>query len=152
MKPDSDIRSDVESELRRDPGIGDSLIGVIARAGVVTLTGETGRYGAKWAAEEAAKRVHGVRAVANEIQIKLLEGGMRNDTDIAEAAANALDKSLAAAANRIQCVVQDGIVTLAGEVSSGEQKNAAEDSVRRLTGVKGVLNGIITTAAVKTTG
>jgi osmotically-inducible protein OsmY len=152
MSIDSNIRFDVESELQRDPRIADSLVGVIVRDGVVTLTGQTSQYGAKWAAEEAATRIHGVRAVANEIQIKFLESGMRSDTDIAEAAANALCNSMATAPNGIHCVVQDGIVMLSGKVLSGDQKIAAENSVRCLTGVKGLLNDIVTTTTVTAKG
>ena len=72
-------------QLQGDANIDDSLIGVIVRAGVVTLTGEAGHYGAKWAAEEAAKRVPEVRAIANEIHVKLHERGEPSDTDIAQA-------------------------------------------------------------------
>ncbi len=145
MRADADIRCDVESQLQRDTAMADSLIGVIVRAGVVTLTGEAGHYGAKWAAEEAAKRVPDVRAIANEIHVKLHEQGMSSDTDIAEAAADALGH-LPAAAGRIQCVVQNGIVTLSGQVSSGDQRSAAVNAVSRLRGVKGVLNSILTAA------
>jgi osmotically-inducible protein OsmY len=146
MRPDADIRCDVESQLQRDPNIDDSLIGVIVRAGVVTLTGEAGHYAAKWAAEEAAKRVPDVRAIANEIHVKLHERGVPTDTDIAQAVANALSDVLPAP-GRIQCVVQNGIVTLSGHVSCGDQGSAAVNAVSRLAGVKGILNSIVTTAA-----
>jgi osmotically-inducible protein OsmY len=144
MKADSEIRFEVESALQRDPGIDDSLIGVIVQGGVVTLTGEAGHYGAKWAAEELAKRVPSVRAIANEIHVKLHERNAPSDTAIAQAVANTLS-SVLAAANHIQCVVQDGIVTLSGHVPCGDQKSAAENAVGRLVGVKGVLNSITTT-------
>jgi osmotically-inducible protein OsmY len=151
MRADTDIRADVESELQRDPHIDDSLIAVIVRGDVVTLTGQTGHSGAKWAAEEAAKRVQGVRAIANEIQVKLTDGAMRSDTDLAEAVANALRDGMLTGADRIQCVVQDGIVTLCGDAPSGEQKLAAEKMVRRLRGVTGVLNAITTTTPISAT-
>jgi osmotically-inducible protein OsmY len=143
MRADADIRRDVESQLQRDANMDDSLIGVIVRAGVVTLTGEAGHYGAKWAAEEAAKRVPEVRAIANEIHVKLHERGVPSDTDIAQAVANTLSEVLPAS-GRIQCVVQDGIVILSGHLSCGEQGSAAVNAVSRLMGVKGVLNSIVT--------
>ena len=89
MKTDAQIRDDVETELRWDPSV-DGTIGVIVHDGVVTLTGEAKHYAGRWAAEDATKRVKGVRAIANEIQVKMPVAGMRSDTDIAEAAANAL--------------------------------------------------------------
>ena len=145
MRADTEIRSDMESQLQCETVIDDSLIGVIVRGGIVTLTGEVGHYGAKWAAEEVAKRIPGVRAIANEIHVKLHEREAPSDTDIAEAVANTLSDALAV--DRIQCVVQNGIVTLSGHVPRGDQKRAVEDAVRRLTGVKGILNSIMTTSA-----
>jgi osmotically-inducible protein OsmY len=143
MRADIEIRSDVESQLQRDATIDDSLIGVIVRGGVVTLTGEAGHYRAKWAAEDVAKRIPGVRAIANEIRVNLHERGAPSDTEIAEAVANTL--STVAASDRIQCVVQNGIVTLSGRVPFVDQRSAVEDAVRRLKVVKGVLNSITTT-------
>ena len=146
MRADTEIRSDMESQLLRDASIADSVIGVIVRSGIVTLTGEAGHYGAKWAAEEVAKRVAGVRAIANEIHVKLHEHGAPSDTDIAEAVANALSNT--PASDGIQCVVQNGIVTLSGHApGGGAQRSAVENAVRRLTGVKGVLNSIMTVTA-----
>lgn len=86
---DADIRRDVEAELQWDPSIDDLKIAVIVSGGVVTLTGEVTHLTGRWAAENIAKRVSGVRAIANEIQVKLPLSGIRSDTDIAEAAANA---------------------------------------------------------------
>jgi len=130
MKADADIRRDVETELRWDPSIDDRSIGVIVHDGVVTLTGEVSHYSARWVAEDVAKRVSGVRAIANEIQVKLPLSGVRNDTEIAEAAANALRWHVATTSMQIKPVVKDGWVTLSGEVQWGFQKTAAEHAVR----------------------
>jgi osmotically-inducible protein OsmY len=90
MKTDADIRRDVESELRWDPSIDDTRVGVAVSNGLVTLTGDVPNYSDRWAADDIAKRVSGVRAIANDIQVKIPVSGARTDTDIAEAAANAL--------------------------------------------------------------
>jgi hypothetical protein len=90
MRTDADIRRDVESELQWDPSIDDKRVGVAVNNGVVTLTGDVAHYSGRWAAEDIAKRVLGVRAIANDIQIQIPASGVRTDTQIAEAAANAL--------------------------------------------------------------
>src|SRR5450631_3586061 len=83
MKTDIEIRRDVESELQWDPSVDDKKIGVIVNDGVVTLTGEVCHFGGKWAAEDITKRVSGVRAIANEIHVRIPLAGARSDTDIA---------------------------------------------------------------------
>ena len=83
MRSDLDIRRDVESELQWDPSVDNKRIGVIVDDGVVTLTGEVSHFAGKWAAEDITKRVSGVRAIANEIQVKIPLSGVRSDTDIA---------------------------------------------------------------------
>jgi len=149
MKADMEIRCDVESELQWDPSVDDSKIGVIVHDGIVTLTGEVGSYAGKWAAEDVTKRIKGVRAIANEIQIKIQGAGMRSDTDIALAAANALQWNVATGTAPIQSVVQDGYVTLSGKVQWGFQKNSAETAVRHLMGVKGIHNHIVVSTFAK---
>lgn len=149
MKTDADIRRDVEAELRWDPSIDDRKIGVIVHDGVVTLTGEVSHYSGRWVAEDIAKRVSGVRAIANEIQVKLPLAGVRNDTEIAEAAANALRWHVATTSMQIKPVVKDGWITLSGEVQWGFQKTAAENAVRNLIGVKGVSDNIHVASKVK---
>jgi osmotically-inducible protein OsmY len=149
MKADADIRRDVETELRWDPSIDDRSIGVIVHDGVVTLTGEVSHYSARWVAEDVAKRVSGVRAIANEIQVKLPLSGVRNDTEIAEAAANALRWHVATTSMQIKPVVKDGWVTLSGEVQWGFQKTAAEHAVRNLIGVKGLTSNIHVASKIK---
>jgi len=149
MKTDAEIRRDVESELQWDPSVDERKIGVIVHEGVVTLTGEASHYSGRWAAEDIAKRVGGVRAIANEIQVKISVTGMRHDTDIAEAAANALRWHVATVSSQIKPVVKDGWVTLSGKVRWGFQKTAAETAVRNLMGVKGVSNDILVASPIE---
>ncbi len=109
------------------------------------MTHLTGR----WAAEEIVKRVSGVRAIANEIQVKLPSTGVRSDTEIAEAAANALRWNVATANSSITPIVSQGCVTLSGKVMWGFQKMSAERCVRCLLGVRHVTNDIVVASSVK---
>ena len=149
MKSDNDIRRDVQSELQWDPSVDDRNIGVIVKDGVVTLTGEVPQFSDRWNAEDIAKRVGGVRAIANELQVRIPVAGARNDTEIAEAAANALRWHVATVAAEIKPVVNDGWITLTGQVAWGFQRVAAENAIRNLIGVKGVTNNIRVLSAVK---
>jgi len=149
MKSDTDIRRDVQSELQWDPIVDDRAIGVIVKDGVVTLTGEVPQFSDRWNAEDIVKRVGGVRAIANELQVRIPANGTRTDTEIAEAAANALRWHVATAASEIKPVVNDGWVTLAGQVSWGFQKAAAANAMRTLPGVKGLTNNIKIRSAIK---
>jgi osmotically-inducible protein OsmY len=149
MKTDADIRLNVESELQWDPSIDDKKIGVIVNNGVVTLTGEVSYFAGKWTAEDIAKRVSGVRAIANDIQVSIPLSGVRTDTDIAEAAANALRWNVSLSGTQIKPVVKDGWVTLDGKVGWGYQKTSAESTVRNLVGVKGVANNVTVAVTVK---
>jgi osmotically-inducible protein OsmY len=149
MKTDNDIRRDVQGELQWDPSVDDRGIGVIVKDGVVTLTGEVPQFSDRWNAEDIAKRVGGVRAIANELQVRIPIAGSRNDTEIAEAAANALRWHVATVASEVQPVVNDGWITLTGKVSWGFQKLAAENAMRNLPGVKGIVNEIKVLSSVK---
>jgi osmotically-inducible protein OsmY len=149
MRCDTDIRRDVEAELQWDPSIDDRKIGIIVNDGIVTLTGEVTHLTGRWAAEEIAKRVSGVRAIANEIQVKIPWSGIRSDTEIAEAAADALRWNVATATSSITPIVNEGCVTLSGKVMWGFQKHAAEYSVRPLLGVRHVTNDIMVTSSIK---
>lgn len=151
MKTDAEIRRDVETELQWDPSIDDKRIGVAVSNGVVTLTGDVPHYSGRWAAEDVVKRVSGVRAIANDIEIKIPASGARSDTEIAEAAANALRWNVSLSGADIKPVIKDGWVSLSGQVSWGYQKMAAEVAVRNLMGVKGVSNDITVKATVKAT-
>jgi osmotically-inducible protein OsmY len=149
MKTDAEIRRDVESELQWDPSVDDKNVAVIVNDGVATLTGEVCHFAEKWAAEDITKRVSGVRAIANEIKVNIPLSGARSDTDIAEAAANALLWNIATGTAPIKPVVTGGWVTLSGKVQWGFQKTAAESAIRYLMGVKGVTNDIVVASTVK---
>jgi osmotically-inducible protein OsmY len=149
MKFDVDIRRDVEAELQRDPSVDDKRIGVIVSDGIVTLTGEVAHIADKWAAEEVVKRISRVRAIANEIQVNIPIAGLRSDTDIAEAAADALRWHVATTGNEIKPVVANGWIRLTGKVQCGYQKNAAETAVGHLPGVKGLTNDITVNTTVE---
>lgn len=151
MKIDADIRRDVESELRWDPSIHDTRIGVTINNGVVTLIGDVPSYSDRWAADAIVKRVGGVRAIANDIQVKIPLSGARTDTDIAEAAANALQWHVSLSQAQIKPIVKDGWVTLGGTVSWGYQRTAAENAIQNLMGVKGVTNDIRVASDTKAT-
>src|SRR3954447_16537073 len=140
MKTDSELQRDVLNELKWEPSVDAAHIGVSAKDGVVTLSGHVSSYAEKYAAERAAKRVYGVRAVANEIEVKLPISSQRTDSDIAAAAVNALKSHLAVPADKIKVTVSKGWVKLEGEVEWQYQKIAAENAVRYLAGVVGVSN------------
>jgi osmotically-inducible protein OsmY len=142
MKTDIELRNDVLAELRWEPKVNAGDIGVIVKNGVVTLTGNIDSYAEKWAAEKATERVSGVLAIANEIDVRLAGSGERTDADIAAAAVNALKWTLFVPHDRIKVVVENGWITLDGEVEWQYQKNSAFDAVYGLIGVKGVLNRI----------
>jgi osmotically-inducible protein OsmY len=137
---DLELKKSVESELNWEPSINAAEIGVAAKDGVVTLTGHVSSYWQKLAAERAALRVAGVKAVANELEIRLALTSERTDEDIARAAVNALNWSSSVPADRIKVKVSKGWITLEGSVEWQYQKSAAENAVRDLTGVKGVIN------------
>ncbi len=115
-------------------------IGVMVKDGVVTLTGWVDSYLKKMAAEEAVHRVRGVKAVANDIEVRLPGFAERTDADLAKAVLNALKWDAAIPADKVDVTVSQGWVTLKGEVGYGFQKSDAERAVRRLSGVKGVIN------------
>jgi osmotically-inducible protein OsmY len=143
LREDEAIRNDVIAEIESEPEIREpARIGVAVRNGVVTLTGSVSSYPEKQAAERAARRVDGVKAVANDIEVKLPTSAIRSDTDIAAAAVNALRWDIQVPDERIKVTVRDGWVTLEGDVDYWYQKQAAERDVRSLQGVKGVINNI----------
>jgi len=135
MKTDAELQQDVMNELQWEPTIEAAEIGVAVKDGVVTLSGYVDSYIKKWAAERAAARVSGVRAVAEEIQVRLPSSLKRSDEDLAGAVANVLEWNVLVPHDRVKVQVQDGLVTLSGEVDWWYQKNAAEEAVRYLMGV-----------------
>jgi osmotically-inducible protein OsmY len=142
MTNDHQLQRDVMDELKWEPEVEAAHIGVTVKDGVVTLTGHVPSYGEKYAAEKAAKRVLGVKAVANELDVKLPGTSKRTDEDIAAAAVKALEFSPSLPEDKIKVIVNSGWVTLEGEVEWQYQKDAAERAVRYLTGVIGVSNQI----------
>jgi osmotically-inducible protein OsmY len=139
-RTDAQIQSDVIAELKWEPRVQPNEIGVIVKDGVVTLTGWVDSYAKRWAAEDAAHRVRGVKAVANDIVVKLSSLAERTDADIARAALDALKWNAFVPEDKIDVTVSQGWVTLKGEVEWQYQKEEAERVVRRLTGVIGVTN------------
>ncbi|NDZ18439.1 OsmY domain-containing protein [Variovorax sp. WS11] len=140
MKSDTQLRTDVLAELDWDPAIKAGTVGVTAKEGVVTLTGHLGSHAEKLAAERAAQRVQGVKALAVEITVKLPAGDERTDADIARAVEHALEWNVLVPNGKIKPMVEAGWVTLNGEVEWEYQGSAAENAVRRLMGVTGVSN------------
>jgi osmotically-inducible protein OsmY len=133
------MRDAVTRQLEWDPEVDASEVGVAAKEGAVTLTGYIDSYAGKLAAERAAKRVHGVRAVANDIEVRLKLD--RTDVDIAHDAVRALDVRTSIPES-VQAMVHDGHVTLTGKVSWLFQKQDAEMTVRHIRGVRSVKNHI----------
>ena len=141
MKTDMELQRDVLDEIAWEPSVAVPEIGVTVYDGIVTLTGNVENLPAKWAAENAALRVSGVRAVVNDIEVKLSTDSRRSDEDIALAACTALEWNVVLPQN-LQVVVDDGWITLTGKVQWQFQKSAAEETVNQLTGVKGIINNI----------
>jgi osmotically-inducible protein OsmY len=138
------LRDAVTRQLDWDPEVDAAAVGVAAKGGTITLTGFIDTYAGKLAAERAVKRVHGVRAVANDIEVRLrLE---RTDPDIAQDAARALQLR-STVPESVQVVVHNAHLTLTGRVEWLYQKEVAEEAVRHIRGVRGVANHI--TAASK---
>lgn len=143
---DRDVQQDVLDELDWDPEITATDVGVEVDNRVVTLTGTVDSFAKKWAAERAALRVARVRAVANDIDVRLFGTAVKNDTDIAQAVANALEWDASVPFENLHIKVEDGEVTLSGEVPWNFQRTEVADSVRRVSGVKSVIN-LITLSA-----
>lgn len=137
-----ELRDSVLAQLDADPRIDAQHIGVSADDGVVMLTGTVSSFAQKWSAEEAAKRVKGVRAVVEELRVDLPATHRRDDADIARAISGALywDTLLPTS---IQVVVQNAYVSLSGEVDWNYQREEAEETARRVSGVRGISNTIV---------
>jgi osmotically-inducible protein OsmY len=142
MKADSDIKRDVENELRADPMLDATDVAVAVKGGVVTLSGFVRTYREKLDAEAAAKRVAGVVGLANDLEVRLLGRDERPDPEIARDAVAAIRSRLPATGEHIRVVVDKGWVTLEGQVEWHYQRQEAERAVRRIKGVRGVVNAI----------
>lgn len=137
---DTDLQQDVVEELRWEPSLEDDDVAVAVKDGIVTLAGYTKSYLDKWKAERVASRVKGVKAIVNNIEVRLPSASERSDPDIARAAVDALKWNVSVPKDRVKVKVEKGWVTLEGDVDWYYQREAAERAVRYLTGVKGVTN------------
>ena len=142
MKTDSQLQQDVMAELKWEPAVHAAQIGVEVKDGVVTLAGEVSSFGEKWNAERAAQRVNGVQALAVELEVKLSEFGKRTDADIARSAETSLGWTESLPLDSVKVLVEAGWLTLSGDVEWQYQRQDAFNSVRHITGVKGVSNQI----------
>ena len=144
MKTNDELQKDVMAEIKWEPQLHNvhTQIGVSAHDGVITLSGIVDTYSKKLAAERAAQRVHGVKVVACDIEVKAGKLGKKTDTEIAEAVRNALRWNTAVNEDKIEVKVDNGWVYLDGEVEWKYQKTTAQSSVENLAGVRGVTNNI----------
>jgi osmotically-inducible protein OsmY len=142
MRADSEIKRDVEDELRWDPDIKSDDIAVSVKNGVVALTGFTKSYSEKYEAERAAKRVAGVTAVANDIEVRLPIVDQKPDPDVARDVVATLKSELLYSAEHIKATVRNGWVTLEGEVEWNYQRDRAASAAMHVKGVKGITNSI----------
>src|SRR5665647_1609924 len=151
MKNDIEIQKDVMEQLKWEPFLNASAIGVAVKNGIVTLSGQVDTYTKKLAAEKAAKRVIGVKAVAEDIQVGISPGYRKTDAEIAEAVLNALKWHSAVQEEKIKIKVEDGNVKLEGEVEWEYQRTNAKAAIENLTGVRSVINFITVKPKISTT-
>ncbi|WP_242084911.1 BON domain-containing protein [Aestuariivivens sediminis] len=142
MRTDSQIKQDVLDELEWESSIDETQIGVIVENGVVTLTGVVDSYSKKIAAENAAKRVYGVKAVAEDIEINYSPGFSKSDTDIAKNVVNTLKWDTSVPDDKISIKVENGQVYLSGTVDWSFQKEAARKAIQNINGVRGITNNL----------
>jgi osmotically-inducible protein OsmY len=140
IRSDEEIQQDVMAEIRWDARLQPNEIGVAAKDGIVTLTGAVDTFIKKWAAERATQRVRSVRAVANDLEVRLPSSAERSDADVAAAATRALEWDALVPTERLDVTVSKGWITLRGDSEWEYQRRAAERSVRGLSGVRGVTN------------
>lgn len=143
MRFDRDIKQDLESELKWDPDINATDVGVTVKKGVVSLTGYVPFYMQKYEAENAAKRVKGVLGIANDIEVHLPSSHQKTDPELARAAIEAISIELPSSHDRFKVIAKDGWLTLEGDAEWQYQRNQAESATRKLHGVKGVINRVV---------
>jgi osmotically-inducible protein OsmY len=136
------LKQEVLDELEFEPSVDAAHIGVVAEAGVVTLSGYVGSYAEQLAAVAAARRVRGVKAIADEIEVRYATDKMTTDDEIAKRAADTLGWDTMVPSRSIQVMVRDGVVTLSGKVDWFFQKKVAEEDVRKLFGIRAIINNI----------
>lgn len=149
MKTDIQLKADVTAELAWDPAINATNIGVMVKDGVVTLAGHLDTYAEKHAVEHAVRRVSGVRAIALDLEVRLSPEHQRSDSDIARAAVTALSLNSLVPDGKVKVEVEDGWITLTGEVDWGYQFTSAEQCMRALSGVRGIKNLVTIKPRVK---
>ena len=150
MKTNADLQKDVQDAIKWEPVLSVAEIGVTAKDGIITLTGTVDSYRKKMEAEEAAKNVGGVKAVVEKIEIKFhSEWEKKDDNDIATEVLNAYQWNIEVPKDRVKVKVEEGWVTLEGELEWNFQKDAAKNAIRDLAGVVGVINNITIKATTK---
>ncbi len=149
MKTDVEIRNDVLAELKWQPDIDETEIGVIVEDGIVTLSGIVSEYRKKALANKAAKSVAGVKAVAEDIEVKYGDDFKKTDKEIAKAAVNVLEWNASVPKEKVMVFVEDGYIYLSGKVAWDYQRKAAKRTVQNLLGVQGVVNNIEIVPKVK---
>ena len=142
MKTDMQLKADIADELVWDPAVNATEIGVIVKDGVATLTGHLDTFAEKHAVEHAVRRVSGVRGMALELDVKLSPEHKRSDSEIALAAVNALSWNARVPDEKVKVMVEDGHVTLTGEVDWNHQHATAGQCVAHLLGVRGLTNHV----------
>jgi osmotically-inducible protein OsmY len=152
MNNDMLIQKDVMDEIKWQPALNASEIGVTVKNGIVTLSGQVDSFYKKIVAENAAKRVVGVKAVAEDIQVGVSPSFKKTDTEIAEAILNALKWHAAVQEEKIKIKVEDGIVRLEGEVEWEFQRSTAKSAIESISGVRSVINSITIKPKVTATG
>lgn len=142
MKTNAELQKDVQDAIKWEPLLNAAEIGVIAKDGVVTLTGLVDNYTKKLEAEEAAKKVPGVKAIVEKIEVRFKGVGKKTDTEITNDAMNALKWDWEVPSDKVKLKVEGGWVTLDGELEWNYQREAAKKAIAKLEGVKGVSNNI----------
>jgi len=148
MKTDAQLKDDLIEELKCEPTISSTNINVVTDNGVVTLSGTVPHYAEKSAAERAAQRVEGVKAIAEELEVHIV--AIRKDSEIAQAVVNSLEGHVWVP-KHVQATVENGWVTLSGCVQSEYQRTAVKDGASHLPGVRGVSNNITLAPGVQPT-
>lgn len=148
MKTDFEIQKDVMDELKWEPSLYATEIGVAVKNGIVTLSGTVDSYSKKASAERAATKVSGVKAVAEDIEVKPFSSLKKNDTEIAQAVTNALKWNSSVNEEKVKVKVDDGWVTLEGDADWEFQRKSAKSCIENLTGVRGISNLIKLTPKV----
>jgi osmotically-inducible protein OsmY len=140
---DQTVKQTVLDELGWEPSVNAAHIGVTARDGIVSLTGHVASYAEKYAAQQAAGRVIGVKAIADELEVRYFAGTVRGDEEIAKQAVQVLAWDILVPNDKVKIKVDKGWVTLSGHLDWNYQKHSAETDVRKLDGVMGVTNMIV---------